>query len=215
MSERVDRGNRSVYIAYSGKQICFLNLQSGVIAVTTIQPVNPIQDGPATAILQGIRQSFGAVPNIFATLAHSPAALGGFLGLTTALGKGVLDAAVREQIALTVAGENGCDYCASAHTALAKGAGVSSAEAARNLNGEATDARVAAILAFARTVVRDRGRVEPAEVDRLRNAGVSDAELVEVLAHVGVNLFTNYFNHVAGTEIDFPVVSTSAARRVA
>ena len=180
-----------------------------------IQPLDSNHDGAAAEVLGAVRASLGRVPNIFATMAHSPAVLQGYLAFSGALGEGRLSAAVREQIALTVAGENACDYCASAHTALARGAGVSVEEAARNLRGEASDARIAAILSFARTVVRERGHVGAAELDTLRAAGVDEGELVEIIANIAANLFTNYFNHLAGTEIDFPAVSTAGARRAA
>ena len=143
--------------------------------------------------------------------------LEGFLAFNGALSSGTLNAGVREQIALAVAGENECNYCASAHTFVAKGAGIDAAEAALNLAGSATDPRVSAIIGFARTVVRSRGQVEgiASALNELRDISVTDAEIVEILAHVGLNLFTNYFNHVADTEIDFPFVTaavkTSAA----
>jgi AhpD family alkylhydroperoxidase len=146
-------------------------------------------------------------------MAQSPAVLEGFLAFNGALGSGILTAAVREQIALAVAGENACDYCASAHTFLAKAAGIDATEAARNLAGTATDPKVAAIISFARAVVRSRGLlVDPANsLNELRKAGLTEAEIVETLAHVGLNLFTNYFNHVANTEIDFPFVTAAAS----
>lgn len=115
---------------------------------------------------------------------------------------------LREQIALTVAGSNGCDYCASAHRFLAKAAGVDSDEVTRNLRGEANNARTAAALKFAQTLVIDHGQVTDQELEAVRSAGFSDEEIVEIIGNVAVNLFTNYFNHVADTEIDFPKVNT-------
>ena len=182
-----------------------------------INPINLDQPGAATDIVNAVKAKVGVVPNIFATMAQSPAALEGFLAFNGALGSGILTAAVREQIALAVAGENACDYCASAHTYLAKAAGVDATEAARNLAGAATDPRVAAIIGFARDVVRSRGHLasSASSLNELRDAGLTEAEIVETLAHVGLNLFTNYFNHVAGTEVDFPVVTTAARKSAA
>ncbi|MEM7282473.1 MAG: carboxymuconolactone decarboxylase family protein [Pseudomonadota bacterium] len=174
-----------------------------------INPINLSDPGAARDVVDSVKKSLGSVPNIFATLAHSPAALEGFLGFSGALSKGVLPASVREQIALTVAGANECDYCASAHTLMAKGAGVAEEEARQNLRGQATDPKVAAILTFARNVVETRGRVSDQQLAELRSANVSDAELVEVIAHIGVNLFTNYFNHIADTQVDFPFVTSN------
>lgn len=182
-----------------------------------INPINLDQPGPATDIVNTVKAKLGAVPNIFATMAQSPAALEGFLAFNGALGSGVLTAGVREQIALAVAGENACDYCASAHSVMAKAAGIDSAETTLNLAGIATDPKVAVIIRFARDVVRTRGLLaNPARsLNELRDAGLSDAEIVETLAHVGLNLFTNYFNHVANTEIDFPFVTAVAKKSAA
>jgi AhpD family alkylhydroperoxidase len=182
-----------------------------------ISPVNPALPGAAATVLNGVKAKLGGVPNIFATMAHSPAALEGFLAFGGALSTGILSAGLSEQIALAVAGENNCDYCASAHTLMAKGAGIGAAEASLNLAGKASDPKVSAILKFARTVVQSRGR-DPANassLNELRTQGVSDGEIVEILAHVGLNLFTNYFNHVADTEIDFPFVTAAAKQSVA
>ena len=182
-----------------------------------LSPVDPAQPGDAAAIINTVKARMGSVPNIFATMARSPAVLEGFLAFNGALAGGSLSAALREQIALTVAGENHCDYCASAHTFIAKGAGVDAAEARLNLGGKATNPKAAAILKFARAVVRSRARLpeNASSLNELRNAGVSDGEIVEILAHIGVNLFTNYFNHVADTEIDFPLVATGASKSAA
>lgn len=176
----------------------------------TIQPIDLQQPGAAEQIINTVRANLGGVPNIFATMAHSPAALEGFLGLSSALQKGVLPPAVGEQIALAIAGQNQCDYCASAHTVMAKGAGVDEGEISRNLQGSASDEKTNQMIAFALAVVADRGQVSPEQVDALRRVGVTDQELIELIAHVGLNIFTNYFNHVVGTDIDFPHVTTSA-----
>ena len=180
-----------------------------------IRPIDLENPGAAQDVVDSVKKAMGGVPNIFATMAHSPAVLSGFLGFNGALAEGVLSAGLREQIALAMAGENACDYCASAHTMIAKGAGVDEAEAARNLRGEASDAKVAAILSFVRTVVQTRAKVASNDVAALREAGVSDEELVEIIAHIGANTFTNYFNHIAGTEIDFPLVSTTSGNQAA
>ena len=115
----------------------------------------------------------------------------------------------REQIALTVAGVSGCDYCASAHSLMAMGAGLADKEVAINLEGQASERKTSAILAFVRAAIIHRGQIGNHDLEALRQQGVSDAELVEVLAHIGINLFTNYFNHVAQTEIDFPFVAAN------
>lgn len=173
-----------------------------------IQPVNLDTTGPVAPILDSIKKQMGSVPNIFATLAHSPNVLEGFLAFNGSLSSGVLSAQEREQIALAVAGINGCDYCASAHTILAVGAGIDRAETSINLSGTATDPRAQAILEFALSVTEQNGNISIDELDTLRTHGIGDEEIVEIVANVAINLFTNYFNHVAQTDIDFPLVTT-------
>lgn len=181
--------------------------------MSRIQPVEAEQETvEQKALLELAHDQLGAIPNLTRVLAHAPAALRAYLGQNAALQEGILDERLAEQLAVAVGGANGCDYCASAHTMLAAGAGVSADELSQNLHGEATDERTAAVLGFARLVVANRGLIGDDDITVLRAVGLSTAEVVEVLAHVGMNLFTNYFNHVAQTEIDFPSVCTLDAR---
>lgn len=168
--------------------------------------------GATQELFAAIQKQMGGVPNIFRTMGHSPAALKGYLELSAALSGGSLDAKLREQIAIACAGSNGCDYCASAHTALGRMAGLDAAEMARNLSGSATDPKAHAIVTFVRKVVRERARIAKNDVDALRAAGVDNGQVVEIIANIAANLFTNYFNHIAGTAIDFPVVKTEMAQ---
>ena len=162
--------------------------------------------GDASETLISVQEKIGMVPNIYASLAHSPATLNALLGFNGALAEGALDASLREQIALTIAGENNCDYCASAHTLMAKAAGVSDVEATNNLSARSDNPATAAILKFVKQIVVNRGFATDAEVAELRDAGITDEQFVEILAHVGINLFANYFNNVIQTDIDFPLV---------
>ena len=173
-----------------------------------IAPVNPnTATGRAKELLDGVQAALGATPNLLRTMAQSPAVLDAYLGLSKALSTGVLSAALREQIALTVAGENHCDYCASAHTLLGRNAGVAEDELAANLHGRSSDPHTQAILTLAQAIVAKRGFVSDSDIADARRAGVSDAEITEVVAAVAANTFSNYFNHVAQTEVDFPHVS--------
>lgn len=177
-----------------------------------IERIDPASAPPRTAeLLASVKKQMGGVPHILATMAQSPAALGGFLGFAGPLSAGTVSAALREQIALTVAGANGCDYCASAHSALGGLAGVGEDELRRNLEGRSSDAKVQAALRFVSRVVATRGHVSDEDLARVRSAGYSDEAIVEMVAHTALNIFTNYFNHVADTEIDFPVVRTGEA----
>lgn len=160
----------------------------------------------ARPVLDNVQRAFGGVPNIFKAMANSPATLEGYLGFAGALGKGELDRKLREHIALSVAGINACTYCASAHAAIGKSLGIGDAEAKENLLGKSADARVAAALVFARALVTKRGRLSAADFAAIRAAGYDDGAIVEIIGHVALNIFTNYFNLAAGTEVDFPKV---------
>lgn len=162
--------------------------------------------GKAKTLLDGVAATLGYAPNLLRTLANSPAALQGYLELSKALGGASLSPATREAVALTVAAENGCQYCASAHTLLGGKAGASPEELARNLNGTSSDPRTAAVLAVARRVVATRGHVSDADLATARAAGLDDGAITEVVALVALNVLTNYVNNVAQTAIDFPVV---------
>ena len=162
-------------------------------------------------LLEAVNRQLGVVPNLFRIVATSPAALEGYLGLNAALGKGALSLATRERIALAVAEANRCGYCLAAHTYLGSTlAGLSDGEMALNRRGGSADAKASAAVAFALSVVKNRGKVTEAEVAALRAAGLSDAESVEIVAHVALNTLTNYFNEVFGTAVDLPAVTVDA-----
>lgn len=167
--------------------------------------------GPVAGLFSAVKAKLGVVPNLMRTFAQSPAVFEGYLGFTGALAKGVLPARLREQLALAIAEANGCDYCLSAHSLLGKGAGLTpeAIEAARR--GEAADPKAGALLQFAREVVATRGAVSDEALATARAAGATDAELVEVVAHVAANVLTNYTNNVARTVIDFPRAKPLAA----
>ena len=161
-------------------------------------------------LLAAVKQKMGGVPNILATMAASPAALAGYLGLSGALGEGRLDARMRERIALAVAGANRCDYCASAHSAIGSMVGLSKAEIEASLTGRAEDADAGIMLGLVTRIVQQGGLVSDADLAAVRAAGHDDETIVEIVANVALNIFTNYFNHIAGTDIDFPLVSTDS-----
>ncbi len=162
-------------------------------------------------LLDAVEKQLGSVPNLFRLVGSSPAALEGLLALNGALGK-ALDARTRERIALAVAEINGCDYCLSAHTYVGQHhLKLDAAEIALNRRGRSGDARADAAVAFAAAVTARRGRVDDADIAAVRRAGYTDAQIVEIVALVAANVFTNFVNNVAETEIDFPVVTAAEA----
>jgi len=158
--------------------------------------------------LDAIHGAFGATPNMFRTVAQSPAALNALWGFFGALGNGgSIDAQLGEKIAVAVANRNDCHYCLAAHTALGRKAGASAAEMGAAQTGQSDDPLTAAALAFALKLVEARGQVTEAEVQALRSAGFSDGQVVEIVAHVALNLFTNYVNVAFAVPVDFPSVA--------
>jgi uncharacterized peroxidase-related enzyme len=173
-----------------------------------------IEAAPAASqpLLQAVKKMLGVVPNLFRLVANSPAALEGYLGMMGALNKGELPAATRERIALTVAEINGCSYCLSAHTYLGKNvAKLDDAELALNRTGKSNDAIADAALRFAALVTHSRGHVSVADLEAVKAAGYTDAQIIEIVQHVAFNTWTNYINEVMKTDVDFPLVSARAA----
>ncbi|WP_341929060.1 peroxidase-related enzyme [Methyloversatilis discipulorum] len=158
-------------------------------------------------LLAQIHQAFGATPNMFKAVANSPAALQSMWAAFGALGKGTLGAKLGEQIAVAIANRNRCEYCLAAHTVLGQNAGASSAEMSAAQVGQASDAKTAAALAFALKVVEQRAQIADADVTSLRQAGFGDEQIVEIMAHVALNLFTNYINVALDVPVDFPKVA--------
>ncbi len=162
-------------------------------------------------ILEAVGKQLGVVPNLFKVEALSTAALEAHVSLNTAVNK-TLDARTRERIALAVAQVNGCDYCLSAHTYLAANvAKLDAAEIAAARQGHSADVKADAAVAFAKKVAELRGQVANADLAAVREAGFSDAQVIEIVANVALNTLTNLVNNVAHTDIDFPVVTARAA----
>lgn len=173
-----------------------------------------IEEAPAASrpLLEGVKKLLGSVPNLFRLVSVSPAALEGYLGMFGALGKGELPAPTRERIALAVAEINGCSYCLSAHTYLGKNlAKLDDSEIAANRNGASNDPKADAAVKFAAKVARERGHISEADLRAIKLAGYNDSQIIEIIQHVALNVWTNYLNEVLKTEVDFPVIMSRTA----
>ncbi|MFG6462441.1 carboxymuconolactone decarboxylase family protein [Roseateles sp. DXS20W] len=184
--------------------------------MTSRVPLVSAADAPAASrpLLDAVHGAFGATPAMFRAVANSPAALQamwGFFGALSDQGTGSLPAKLGEQIAVAVADRNACEYCLAAHTALGRKAGASAAEMSAAQAGESADPATAAALRFALKLVEQRGQVGDADVAALRAAGFGDGQIVEILAHVALNLFTNYVNVAFAVPVDFPGVKLRSA----
>ncbi|MEU1598523.1 carboxymuconolactone decarboxylase family protein [Streptomyces sp. NPDC005708] len=177
--------------------------------MSTLPEINPAEaTGEAAALLAELKKSIGSVPNMAKAMANSPALLKGWMGLSGALAGGVLPGPVRERLSLATAEYNRCSYCLSAHTFLGKNvAKLDGDEIERARHAQSTDSHAAALLALSDAIARGRGTIDETALKTARAAGVTDAEIAEVIGNLALNILTNYFNIVADTDNEFPLVA--------
>ncbi|MCX6606976.1 MAG: carboxymuconolactone decarboxylase family protein [Acidobacteria bacterium] len=175
--------------------------------MSRIHALEPAAATPkAQELLAAVKAKIGMTPNMMKTMAQSEAVLEGYLSFSGALGGGVLSAKLREQIAIAVGQANSCQYCLSAHTLLGKMAGLAKDELDASRRATSSDPKTAVALHFAHDLVAHKGMVDDQGIAAVRAAGFTEAEIVEIVSNVALNIFTNYFNNVAQTEVDFPKV---------
>lgn len=155
-------------------------------------------------IYEKLEGKLGTVPNIYAIMANSSHALEANLTLLETIRKGEFSDKEIEVINLSVSEINGCNYCLAAHTAAGKMAGLSEDETVEIRNGEIKDKKLKALSDLAKEITEKRGYPSEETVDRFIDAGYNKAALVELIGLVSLNVFNNYLNHIAGTEVDFP-----------
>lgn len=176
--------------------------------MTRLAAVNPATaTGKAKDLLDAVQAALKITPNMTKVMVNSPVVLESYLSFSGALAGGALDGKLREQIALEVGELNSCEYCVSAHTAIGKMVGLNDAAISASREGKADSPKATAALQFVREIVTSKGRTSDAAITKVRNAGFTDGEIAEIIAHTALNIFTNYFNNVAGVEVDFPRVS--------
>lgn len=168
-------------------------------------------DSATGAKLDAVKAKLGTIPNMFLTLATTPVALDAYLQLADVTARGKLTAKQREQIALVVGDSNDCGYCLAAHGAIGKLVGLNESQIGQARLARADNPRDNAILALSRTIVEQRGRVDASGIEAFKAAGFDDGDVLEVLVNVVLNIYTNYTNHMAATEIDFPVLARPQA----
>jgi uncharacterized peroxidase-related enzyme len=177
-----------------------------------ISPIDPdVATGDTATHLASVRKLLGGTPNLFTTAAHSSVALGVLASMFANLGKSSVGGRTGELLAIAIAQSNGCGYCLAAHTAIGTALGLGADALAAARTPTSADARTASILSLAVSINRSRGKISDAELTAARAAGLSDREIVDVVALVALNVFTNYLNNVAETTIDFPEVPLLAA----
>jgi len=175
--------------------------------MSRIETINPDEaTGETKELFDAVQQKLGIIPNFFRVLAHSPKAVAAFLGLFENIGQGVLSPKISERIALAVAESNSCQYCVAAHSAVAQKVGLDVVEIVNARNGGSADAKADAAIRLASLLNKNRGELTTAEFAQAKEAGLSDAEIVEIITHVGLNFLTNILNKSIQVKIDFPEV---------
>jgi uncharacterized peroxidase-related enzyme len=167
--------------------------------------------GKVKQLLEAVQAKLKITPNMTRVMANSPAVLEGYLAFSGALAGGSLPAKLREELALAVGEQNACQYCVSAHTAIGKLTGLTDTEIEQARDARSGSPKHAAALAFARQVLASKGQVTDADFEAVQHAGLSESEIAEIIAHVALNVFTNYINLAAGTDVDFPKISLRRA----
>jgi uncharacterized peroxidase-related enzyme len=165
--------------------------------------------GPSGQIYAQIKKAIGSVPNTFAAIAaHGPAALKAVLAADTVVAAGTLTKRDQEVIKLVISAAGGCDYRVAAHNHLAKLAGVKAEVLEQIRKGQPTgDAKRNALVRFVRKLAQSSGTVSDEDFATIKAAGYSDAQLVEISLAFATTVFTNVFNRINDTEIDFPAVA--------
>lgn len=168
-------------------------------------------EGKTKELLDRVQKTVGMIPNLHRVAAQSPAALDGLISLMQALDRGRLKPQLRQQIGIVVAECGGSDYCLSAHTTFGKMMGVSDDDLALARDAQASDARVATALRFARDVVDRCGQISDDDLAMVLQAGFSQGDVVEIVAQIALTLFASMINNVAETDVEFPRVSVRQA----
>lgn len=166
--------------------------------------------GKTKELFDSINSKMGMVPNMMRTLGNSPAALNGYLGFNTALNSSAIGSKLGELISLTVANENGCNYCNSAHSYIGGKIGLTERAIEDARKGSSEDPKINAALVFSKDILTGKGHATDESLEGVRNAGYTEAEIVEIVAKVSLSIYTNYINILAATEIDFPKLAPIA-----
>lgn len=172
--------------------------------MTRLKALNPEDSGEAKELFDAVKGKMGMVPNMMRTMGNSPAVLNGYLGFNAALSSASIGNKLRELISLTVATENGCDYCNSAHSFIGGKLGLTTDAIEIARKGASVDPKIDAALKFAKEILITKGKVSDAALAAVKDAGYNEGAIAEIIAAVALSIFTNYFNNVAGTDIDFP-----------
>lgn len=174
---------------------------------TRIETLNPeATTGKSKELFNAVQSKLGFIPNLIKVFGNSPATLQTYLSLGELTASGNFNNKFREQLALAIAEENQCNYCLSAHTAIGKMNGLTDEQTELSRQAIAADTKTQAGLQFAQAVTKNRGQVSTKAIQAVKEAGFNDEDILEIVLNVVSNTLTNYVNHIAETEVDFPSV---------
>jgi len=174
---------------------------------TRIQTLNPeTATGERKELFNAVEKKIGFIPNLIKVFGNSPATLKSYLSLGELSASGNFSNKYREQLALAIAEENSCNYCLSAHSAIGKMNGLSPEQIEQSRQGLSLDPKEKAGLQFAQEITRTRGQISSESIAAFKQAGNNDEDALEIILNVVSNTLTNYVNHIAETEVDFPSV---------
>jgi uncharacterized peroxidase-related enzyme len=175
--------------------------------MSTFHPVEPqTANAEAQAALDVVQAAFGGTPNLMKMLAIAPNVLTGIMALNQAVTSGELETSLVEQVALLTSAINQCEYCVAVHVHVGQQAGLSRDELLHNLQGEASDPKSQAVLDFTNAVVQHRGKIDMAMVQALRDHGLTNKAIIEIVGVIGLYTFLNYMKHLTQPVLDFPSV---------
>jgi uncharacterized peroxidase-related enzyme len=173
--------------------------------MSTFHPVEPqTANAEAQAALDVVQAAFGGTPNLMKMLAIAPNVLTGIMALNQAVTSGELETSLVEQVALLTSAINQCEYCVAVHVHVGQQAGLSRDELLHNLQGEASDPKSQAVLDFTNAVVQHRGKIDMAMVQALRDHGLTNKAIIEIVGVIGLYTFLNYMKHLTQPVLDFP-----------
>lgn len=169
------------------------------------QPVSE-SSGHAAQLYAGIKAAVGLVPNAYVNIgSNSPMVLETLLNIDGALKKGVLGVKEGEVVKLVVSQAAECDYCLAAHTLIGKKTGLSKEDIlALRKGAPSSDARLDALANFTREAISTKGTLPAAVLENIKNVGFTDAQIVEIALAIASITFTNLFNRINNTVVDFP-----------
>lgn len=183
-----------------------VKIQNQIINMKNLEPLTFDQASEESQeIFKTLKEKMGKVPNVYATIGNSSKALKGILDLNATLSNGEFNGKEVETIALSVAEANDCDYCRAAHTAVGKMQGLTEEETIEIRSGEIADSKFKALSELAKEMTTTRGNQDQEYINNFFSAGYSKEALAELIGFVAVNTITNYTNHIADTDIDFPI----------